>query len=93
MNILVYAIYRFCDILTFLLLVRAVMSWIVNPYNRSRYGTLHRINQMVVQITEPLVAPCRRLLSRFNTGMFDFSIIVTMFAIMIIRNLLVAILT
>jgi YggT family protein len=86
--ILAYALYRFLDLLTFLLLARAVLSWFVNPYSRSGYGALYKINAILIQLTEPMVAPCRRILRNFNTGMFDFSILAAMLLLMLIRNLI-----
>jgi YggT family protein len=71
-----------------MLLARAVLSWFVNPYRGNQRGPVHRINNLLVQLTEPIVAPCRKLLSRFNTGMFDFSVLVAMLAVMLVRNLL-----
>jgi YggT family protein len=75
-----------------LLFARAILSWFVNPYRSSSYGFLNQINTFLIRITEPIVAPFRRLLRNFNTGMFDFSIVVSMLAIVLIRNLVVMIL-
>jgi YggT family protein len=75
-----------------LLFARAVLSWFVNPHRYTPYGFLQQINAFLIRITEPIVAPCRRLLHNFNTGMFDFSIVVAMLAIQLIRNLIVRIL-
>jgi YggT family protein len=75
-----------------LLFARAILSWFVNPYRSSPYGFLYQINSFLIRITEPLVAPCRRVLSNFNTGMFDFSVLVAMLAIVLIRNVVVMIL-
>jgi YggT family protein len=47
-----------------LILARVVLSWI-DPGGRSRYGAF------IVQTTEPILAPVRRMIPR--TGMFDFS--------------------
>jgi YggT family protein len=91
MNVLAYALYKFCDILSLLLLARAVLSWFAGPYRHASYGFLQQINALLIRITEPIVAPCRRLLRNFNTGMFDFSIVIAMLAIQLIRNLIVMI--
>jgi YggT family protein len=91
MNLLAYALYKFCDVLSVLLLARAVLSWFVNPYRHASHGFLWQINALLTRITEPIVAPCRSLLRNFNTGMFDFSIVVAMLAIQLIRNLIVMI--
>jgi YggT family protein len=50
--------------LQLLILARVVMSWF-DPTGRSRVGAF------LIQTTEPILAPIRRLLPR--TGMFDFS--------------------
>ena len=47
-----------------LILVRVILSWI-DPGGRGR------ISAFVIQTTEPLLAPVRRLLPK--TGMFDLS--------------------
>jgi YggT family protein len=73
-----------------LLFARAILSWFVNPYRPAPY-MLQQINSFLIRITEPLVAPCRKLLRNFNTGMFDFSIVVAMLAIVLIRNIVVMI--
>ncbi|MBK5262843.1 MAG: YggT family protein [Peptostreptococcaceae bacterium] len=47
----------------------------------------------MIKITEPIIAPCRMLLSRFNTGMMDFSILVAFLLISVARNIIVALLS
>ena len=84
---LAYAIYWFAEIITFVMLVRCLFSWIrPNPYS-----VLGKINEFSIRLTEPLVAPCRQLLSRFNTGMFDFSILLAFFLVQFVANLLIRI--
>ena len=85
---LVTAVYMFAEVLTTIMLVRCVFSWIQpNPYS-----TLGKINALTIQLTEPVVAPCRMLLSRFNTGMFDFSILLAFFLVQFAAYLIVRIL-
>ncbi|MDR2133371.1 MAG: YggT family protein [Clostridiales Family XIII bacterium] len=91
MNLFAFALYKFCDVLSLLLLARAVLSWFVNPHRYTPHGFLQQINALLIRVTEPIVAPCRALLRNFNTGMFDFSIVVAMLAIQLIRNLIVKI--
>ena len=86
-EILVLAIYWFSELLTTVLLVRCVFSWIrPNPY-----GILGKINALTIQLTEPVVGPCRQLLSRFNTGMLDFSVLLAFFLIQFVANVLIRI--
>ena len=81
------AIYMFCNILVALLLIRALMSWFV----RDMYSPMGKIYGAIIRFTEPIVMPFRRLLSRFNTGMLDFSVLLAMLVIEMAGNILVKI--
>lgn len=75
----------FYDILSFLIVARVILSWFIrDPYNRL-YMILH-------QITEPLLAPCRRLLYRFqgNFGL-DFSPVLALLLLTVIYRVLCSI--
>ena len=84
---LVLAIYWFSDLLPSILLVRCIFSW----FQPNPYGILGKIQALPIQLTEPVVAPCRQLLSRFNTGMFDFSVLLAFFLIQFVANVLIRI--
>ena len=84
---IIYAIYMFCNILVALLLIRALMSWFV----RDMYSPMGKIYGAIIRFTEPIVMPFRRLLSRFNTGMLDFSVVLAMLVIEMAGNILVKI--
>ena len=43
----------------------------------------------LIRFTEPVVAPCRKALSRLNTGMFDFSVLLAMILVQAVARLLV----
>ena len=90
--ILAQIIYWICQILIFILIARAVLSWIV--YFGRQYNTpLYRVHNVLAAITEPIVAPVRKLISRFiNTGPVDIAPLATFFIIMIISRILTAIL-
>ena len=81
------AIYWFAELLTTVLLVRCIFSWF--PMNPDSF--LGKIYALTIRLTEPIVAPCRQLLSRFNTGMFDFSVLLAFFLIQFVANALVRI--
>jgi YggT family protein len=84
-GLLVVAIYWFSELLTTILLVRCIFSW----FPISPYSFLGKIQNLCIQLTEPVVAPCRQLLSRFNTGMLDFSVLLAFFLIQFAANLLI----
>lgn len=72
-----------CTILYWLLFARIIVSWLpVDPYSG--------IVQFLVQVTEPILAPFRRLPLRL--GALDLSPIVAFIALLFIRDVLVRIL-
>ena len=84
-SILVYAVYMFAEIISAAMIIRALLSWLV----RDAYSPLAKIYGMLIRFTEPFVAPCRKLLSRFNTGMLDFSLFLALILLQAVTNLLV----
>lgn len=84
-GILVYAVYMFSNILMTALLVRAVMSWFV----RDMYSPMGKIYALLINFTEPIVEPFRNFLSRFNTGVVDFSLLFAMVAIEFASNIII----
>ena len=90
--ILAQLVYWICQILIFVLIARAILSWIVY-FGRQFNTPIGRIYHVLSTITEPIVAPVRRLISRFiNTGPIDIAPLATFFIIMIISRVLTAIL-
>ncbi|NQT06775.1 MAG: YggT family protein [Candidatus Omnitrophica bacterium] len=72
------------NVIYFLLVVRIILSWFaVDSYNE--------IVQILYRITEPILAPFRRLPLRF--GAIDFSPIIAFILIAFLRNFFVGILT
>ena len=67
-------------VLTFLVVGRALLSWFDPGFKTS-------IGQLLVQITEPLLAPIRRVMP--STGAIDLSPIVLIIALQVISRILV----
>jgi len=67
-----------CEVLTFAIFIRVILSWFV-----TRPNTLTII---LDKITEPLLAPLRRIIPR--AGMFDFTPLVAIILLQLIANLL-----
>lgn len=78
---------RFIDVLARLLslaiLVRVLLSWL--PVDRNG-----RFAEIILQITEPVVEPIRRVLPTF--GGLDFSPMIAMVLVEMLRNVLIGIL-
>jgi len=67
-----------CEVLTFAIFIRVILSWFV-----TRPNTLTII---LDKITEPILAPLRRIIPR--AGMFDFTPLVAIILLQLIANLL-----
>ena len=90
MIVLIRAVQFFFQVLIYLILARAIMSWFVRPGDRN----FHRIYMLVVQVTEPIMNPCRSLLSRFGlVGTIDFSPMLAILGLYIIERLVLSLLT
>ncbi len=89
MMLLINAVNLFFEVLIYLILGRAILSWFV----RNPYDTLGKIYSVVIRITEPIIAPCRMLLARFNMmGTIDFSPVLALIGLSIIRRIIISIL-
>lgn len=68
----------FFNIIEILIFIRIIMSWISPGYSRNP------LTAFIFNVTEPILAPFRRLLQKspFGGGMIDFSPII---AILVIR--------
>ncbi|MGM0436865.1 MAG: YggT family protein [Bacillota bacterium] len=76
------------NILDWLIIGRVIISWVQpSPSNQM----LRQLIKFTYQVTEPILAPIRRLLPTTNIGI-DFSPIVAIFALSIIRSFLINIL-
>lgn len=76
---LAYAVDTACDVYIFILLARCICSWIrVNPYGK--------IYQFIFSLTEPLMAPIRKIMPK--TMMVDFSPMILMFLIIFLQRIL-----
>jgi len=88
MGLLISIVNAVAQVMIYLLIGRAICSWFVRGG-----GTGYKIYMVLTRLTEPVVAPCRRITRRFSTGMLDISVLLAFFLVMIIRYVLVSILT
>jgi YggT family protein len=67
----------------FLILGRVLLSWMrISPY--------HPVAQWIYRLTEPLLRPVRNLLPQ--TGPYDWSPMITMFGLIILRQIILMLL-
>ena len=88
MLLLIALIRGITQVLIYLLIARAIFSWVsIRPG-----GTAYNINQMIKGLTEPIILPCRKIMKNFNTGMLDFSIFLAIILVMVISDIIIKIL-
>ena len=66
MEVLKIALVRLIDIIVWIIIAKSIMSWFPGVQDSRLYALLD-------DFTEPVEAPMRKLLSRFNTGPIDMS--------------------
>lgn len=82
--VLARAVMWFGQLMIFALLGRAILSWFSGAGNTQ----VSNFYKFLIMITEPIVSPCRSILSRFNTGMLDFSVLLAMLLIEAVCNII-----
>jgi YggT family protein len=68
-----------CEVLTLLILVRVVVSW-VSP------GQTNALTNILYQVTEPILGPLRRIIPR--VGILDFTPMIAIILLQVIATLL-----
>jgi uncharacterized protein YggT (Ycf19 family) len=84
------------DILQWLILVWVILSWILFFLQNSKfrwrhrqfYGMLEMLNDLFERMTRPFLRPIRRWLRRFDTAGIDWSPMVLVLIIWLLRQLL-----
>ena len=71
----------FATVLTWAIIIRALLSWF-------SISGAQPVFRLLVEITEPVLAPIRRVLP--TAGMLDFSPLVALLLIQVISNILVS---
>lgn len=83
--ILVLALRIFYEILSFAILLRCILSWL--PLNRNNFFV-----RIVYSLTEPILAPVRRLIDKSPLGggmMIDFSPVIAYFLLYFVYVILI----
>jgi len=84
MRTFIYAIWLICQVLTFAVFFNAILSWIVMVSPRNRF--IISLYQVFRQITNPILAPLRRIIPLI--GMMDITPIVAIVILQIIGQVL-----
>jgi YggT family protein len=83
LGIALFLVNKAISILTILIIVRAIMSWV--PDLSRKYPDFTRL---LDRITDPVIRPFRRVLSPYKTGGLDLSPMLAIIALSIIQGLI-----
>jgi len=73
----------FLNLVVFLILIRAVLSWFIRDLRNP-------IAAFVYQVTEPLLSPFRMIIQRLGyNGMIDFSPILLIITVQLLSNFII----
>ena len=84
MTTFIYFLYYLFQVLTFAIFFRAILSWFTM---NSRSPLLISVYRVFIQITEPIMAPLRRIIP--TIGMVDITPIIAILLLQIIAQVLV----
>ena len=79
---LIYFINLLAQVITLLVIVKVILSYFMSPY--------HPIRETIDRIVNPLLDPIRRVMP--STGMLDFSPLVLLVLMQIVRSVLISVL-
>ena len=83
LHMLLFVVDKAVTILTILIIIRAIMSWV--PDLNYRYRDFSRF---LDKVTSPVIAPFRRILSPYRTGGIDLSPMLAIIALRVAQGLL-----
>ncbi len=79
MLVLIQIIRLTATVITWLIIIKVVLSYFMSPY--------HAVRQTIDQLVEPLLMPIRRIMPQ--TGMIDFSPLVLLILVQLIEAVLI----
>ena len=96
--VFVQALLIILDVLQWIIFVWVILSWILfflhdskfRWRNRRFYGILEQLNDIFARMTYPFLRPFRRMMRRFDTRGIDWSPLLLLLAIFILRGLIAA---
>lgn len=80
MEVLKIALIKLIDIVTWMIIAKALMSWFPGAQDSKVYSILD-------ELTSPIEVPIRKISGRFMTGPLDFTPMLAIVALMIVSRL------
>lgn len=84
MSVIQISLYRLLDIISWVIIIKSFLTWVPNETTMRLYNTLSII-------TEPIEAPIRKIMSKYMDGPLDFTPMIAIMVIMLLKNLVLLI--
>lgn len=83
MSTIIIALYKLLDIISWVIVIKSFLTWVPNETTEKIYNTLS-------VITEPIEAPIRSIMYKYTLGPVDFTPMVAILVLMVLKNLLIS---
>lgn len=83
MSTIIIALYKLLDIISWVIVIKSFLTWVPNETTEKIYNTLS-------VITEPIEAPIRSIMYKYTSGPVDFTPMVAILVLMVLKNLLIS---
>lgn len=77
-----FAVYKLLDLISFLIIVRCIMSWVPG-------GTQNRVYEIIGTLTNPIEEPIRSVMYKFMNGPVDFSPLIAILLIGLAQRVII----
>lgn len=77
-----FAVIKLLDIISFLILVRCIMTWVPG-------GTQNKIYEVICTLTNPIEEPIRSIMYKYMNGPIDFSSVIAILLIQFVQKAII----
>ncbi len=82
MTTIAIAVYRLLDLLSWIIVIKSLLTWFPNETTQRIYNTLSIV-------TSPIEEPIRNIMYKYTNGPVDFTPMISIILIMVLKNILV----
>ena len=83
MNTIGIALYYLFDILTWVILIRSFMTWIPSIMSSDSGSSIYNF---LCRVTDPIEAPIRSVMYKYSSGPVDFSPMIAILLLMLLKR-------
>jgi len=80
LSTIILALYNLLDLISWVIVIKSFLTWIQNE-------TTEKIYNILSIFTEPIEAPIRKLTQNYMTGPVDFTPMIAILFIMVLKNI------